>query len=264
MAISNNDIVFVLSGGSFNKDPNLSLGGDPSSQLVISNTFFNRVTEDESREGNVDFRCFYVFNNNLTDTFYDTELFIQDEIPKGSNILLGATIINDVQQLVVSGTPTSGSFTLSFDTSNFVVNFDSNPVTWALNFENALNAISQLNTTQVSINQFLPTTIFTITFANEDGKRNQPLLQLVTNGLSPASSITINKITEGSPINSISSSIDVDIAPPNGILFSSSPIVLGDLKAEEGFPVWVQRTTIAGTKPLEEDGFTVHLRGNPI
>lgn len=264
MAISDNDIVFVLSGGSFNKDPNLSLGGDPSFQLVISNTFFNNVTESESKNGNIDFRCFYVFNNNLTDTFYDTELFIQDETQKGSSVLLGVSIIDDVQQLVVSGTPTSGSFTLSFDASILIVNFDNNPITWALNFETALNATSQLYTTQVSVNQSLPTTIFTITFANEDGKRSQPLLQLVTNGLSPASSITINKITEGSPINSISPSIDVDIAPPNGISFSSSSVVLGDLRAEEGFPVWIQRTTLAGTKPLEGDGVTIHIKGNPI
>ena len=47
MAVTSNDINMVLSGGESNIDSNESLGGEPSSQPINSETLFSNILQDD-------------------------------------------------------------------------------------------------------------------------------------------------------------------------------------------------------------------------
>lgn len=70
MPIASSDIVFRLSGGGTNTDPDAALGGAMSTQaggLITSaqlNNLFDDVSGDESSAGDTEYRCMYVENNH--------------------------------------------------------------------------------------------------------------------------------------------------------------------------------------------------------
>ena len=273
MVVSASDISFVLSGGASNIDPNKSIGGNPSAQPILGNTLFDNVSEDESDAGHVDHRCFYIFNDNLTETFFGTKIWIHSEVANGATVEIGFNIQDDLQTITIVGPLTGGTSTFTFDSNNFNVAFNSDLATFGSNFATALNALSDLSEVQVSASIFntglsSETRIFEILFQGNDGKRNQPQIALSSNGYTGAISVTIAKLVEGGPINSIAPEIDVETTAPSGITFTYpteiAPQLIGDLKALEGFPVWVKRTTDEETEALESDGFTVRFQGSPI
>lgn len=79
MAVAPGDINFYLSGGASNADPNASLGGQVSNSDIPSATpenLFGNVQADDAVSGITDYRCFYVKNENLTDTLSVTVVWI--------------------------------------------------------------------------------------------------------------------------------------------------------------------------------------------
>src|SRR3990167_10806612 len=129
--IQGSDIQYVLSGGPANNDPNLSLGGDPSSVGISDgiNNLFDDVSDEESQAGATDYRCFYIFNNNVTDSFYGTKLWIESEVAEGSDINVGIPLKDDIQKITITGNVTSGNLQLVYDTTSFSFNFDSDVTT---------------------------------------------------------------------------------------------------------------------------------------
>lgn len=79
MAVIAADMLFLLSGGAVNTDPEASLGGEISSEEVSSalNGLFNTVTADEASSGSTKYRCIYLQNINGVDTLSAIKLWIQ-------------------------------------------------------------------------------------------------------------------------------------------------------------------------------------------
>lgn len=266
MALSASDIVYVLSGGSGNTDPNQALGGEPSAAPLVSglNNLFPDLDPDQSLAGYVDYRCFYVFNNSGDTTFKNVRAFVTFESPGGSAIAIGLPVVDEKQTVTVSGAPVSGGFTLAYESSQFTVVFNADLATWASNFQNAIRTIPFFDDVEVTAQAFTSATVFTITFKGDAGKRSHPMLTLVANNLSEGS-IAFAKVQPGSPINLIPPETGGPTTPPNNVEFTyptqAQPVTLGDLRAMEGFPVWVQRSTLPGASPKSLDSFKFRVTG---
>lgn len=269
MAISSNDIAFILSGGSSNVNPDASLGGAPSSTSIASGRLFDNVTNNEALEGHTDYRCMYVANNNETDTLYETTIEIISQISNGSTITFGVPTANDVQRLIVAsnnaGNPSGGSLILDHNGSDATAAWNSNIGQWAVNIQNALNSLPHLSDVSVSGSHTFSnpyTASFIITFDGNDGNRNHDLIE-VTNNLTGSSSFTasVSKLTEGAPINAEAQTVPFETTPPFGITFASTSISIGDLQGGDLFPIWIRRITPSDTPALQNDGIIFRLNG---
>ena len=273
MAVSTGDIAFVLSGGSSNVLSEASLGGAPSSAVISSNRLFDNVSEDEATDGNIDYRCFYVANNNSTDTLYSVQLAIVSEVADGATITFGVPQADEVQNIIVSSSnansPSGGSLVLTHEGLDATANWDSNIGNWALNIQNALNSLSHLSEVTVSGSHSFSnpyTASFIVTFTGNDGNRNQEILALDANNLTGSAtfSVSFTTLTEGAPMNAEAQTIPFETTTPFGITFSSADLAIGDLRPDDLFPVWVKRTTVAGTEALQDDGVTFRISGSPF
>src|SRR5437660_1271614 len=93
MSISPNDISFVYSGGVNNNNSELSLGGFPS-VFPIPGSIDNLFPDISGREvvaGKTDYRCFYIFNDNITDSFFNTSIWTQSQT--ASKIEIGLLVL---------------------------------------------------------------------------------------------------------------------------------------------------------------------------
>lgn len=80
MPITPDEINFYLSGGAANSDPNSSLGGVISSTEIVDATLdnlFDTVTSSEATSGDIEYRCFYVQNDNVSLTLQSAVVWIQ-------------------------------------------------------------------------------------------------------------------------------------------------------------------------------------------
>lgn len=266
------DLVVVLTGGSNNTDPNLSIGGDPSSQPLIGvlNNLYDNVDEDEALVGQVEYRCIYIFNNNSVDSFYNTEIIIRSQVEGGASIEVGIDAKHESQRLALAGSPTGGSFDISYTPpggtlETRTVNYDPDPATWATNLQTAINSIDSLDCT-VSVGGTFVNRIFNINFT--DYRSHDFLTIDLTNLTGGATTSSVSKTVAGSPINSVPSLLEIDTTAPNGVDFYTpslaEPIEIGTLYPEEGFPIWVKRTVAAATDAIENDGFQLRIITRPI
>lgn len=274
--ITATDIAYYYSDGQIggsgtNCLPQQSLGGDPSNCAVPSsiNNLFPSLTTEQTQQGRIDYRCFYIFNNSLTDDLPSSDIYFDTEYDATPQLQIGVNITNDTQKITVAGTPSSGSIVLSFDSvSTASISFGGSVTQFATNIQAALNALASLSGVQVVGENLFTYQTYTITFAGNDGSRYQPLVQLVSNSLSGAPSITISKIINGSPINTIAPVIASGLNPPAGINFystsASERLTVGYLKATEAFPVWIKRTIPSGTSPSDLSGGNFRLQGVPF
>jgi hypothetical protein len=271
MSIAGSDIGFVLSGGNTNSNPNLSLGGEASGFPLTGsiNNLFNNVNLSQSVSGQIDYRCLYVFNNNATETLYGVTASVVNEISGGSSALIGTIIATDCQRVTVSGSPSGGSFSLDYDGDTVTANYDSVIGNWGTNLANSFNALSDLSGVVVNAT-YVPENppaaqkfIFDITFEGDDDNRAHSLVTLDSNSLTGSTTISIERVVNGGPINAIPSEIPTSTTAPGGVFFGNS-LSVGKLFAAEGFPVWVQRTTPAGSSGASADGFTLRIGGSPI
>jgi len=77
---------FYLTGGATNADPNLSLGGDTSSELLSTtalNALFDNVTPEEAEAGDVEYRVLALKNTGDV-PLTNIEIFISQETPSPS------------------------------------------------------------------------------------------------------------------------------------------------------------------------------------
>jgi len=269
--IQTTDIIFVLSGGSGNTDPNKALGGDPSSHQITPglNNLFNDLTDTQTQQGYTDYRCFYIFNNSATDNFFNTAIWIESVTEGSGSIFLGINTQNDVQQIVVTGTITGGYLNIIYEGNTVRWDWSADLAMWGFNLQVSLNSLPILSGVSVAASQLGQTATFQVAFQGEDGSRFQPVLaHSDISTLSGCTGVTVGKIISGSPINVIADTIDVPTTPPTGINFTQpsypSPIVLGTLRNTEGFPVWVQRVIEAGAGAVPNAGFVVRYKGTPL
>lgn len=274
--ITDTDIAYYYSDGQIggsgtNCLPEQSLGGDPSNCPVTTtiNNLFPSLTTEQTQQGRIDYRCFYVFNNSLTDNLPSTAIYFDTEYDAIPQLQIGVNINNDIQKIIVSGTPSSGSIVLSFDAvSTGSISFGGSVAQFATNIQNALNGLAALSGVQVVGENLFTYQTYTITFAGNDGSRYQPLVQLVSNSLDGSPFITISKTINGSPINTIAPVITSGLNPPAGINFyntsTNDRLLVGNLKATEAFPIWIKRTIPSGTAPSDLSGGKFRLQGVPF
>ncbi len=274
MAILANEIVFVLSGGSSNTDPNASLGGNPSIQQIPSgliNNLFNDVGEEDSLNGITDHRCIYIFNDSVDeDTLFNARVWIETEVSGGSNIQLGSIFQDELQRITIIGTVTGGTITISIESyTTTPIPFNSNVNTWALNIQNALNALPILSDVIVTGVSSPGARVFDVLFTGDDGNKSQELMS-VTDSLTPTTPdrIIVAKVITGSPINAITASIDAPTTTPTNVVFSyplkDAPLFVGNVRATEGFFLWIKRDTPPNTAGVENDGVFINVRGNAL
>ena len=264
MAVVSSDIKLLLSGGVFNTDPNLSLGGESSTQELIGviNNLFDDISDEENEDGRIDFRCIYVLNENLTDTWVEVQAQILSQVEGGASVELGISSITEQQNITLTGTSSGGSFTISYEGDNVVVAYDADLATWASNLQAGLNGLSSLSGVAVSASESGSIIKFEIAFEGDDDNRNHDLIVLVINAITGSPTIDIEEVQAGAPINSVAPDIGAfDTTPPTGVEFSSGVLSIGDLRGGEDFPLWVKRTTVANVEPVEDDGFSLRVTG---
>jgi hypothetical protein len=271
MAVVSGDIVYFMSGGSGNSNPVNSIGGEPSSSPItgLVNNLFGNISPEESVAGKIDYRCFYVFNQNGIDSLYNTKLYLNSQVSGGSVVTVGVKEATDVQQINISGIDgLPGTFTIAYEGDPVTVAYDSDLSVWSTNLQNGINDNTPLSGVVSSASSVsFGSVSFNLNFAGEDDSRYHELITLVSNDMSGAATFSISKITNGSPVNSIADLLDFDSNAPNDVVFSSptfdSPIVANTLRSSDGIPIWIKRETEAGVTPIEPDGFQFAVYGNP-
>lgn len=264
--ISGNDIIFYLSGGVANLDPNNSLGGEISTQIISNsiNNLFNSVSVDDATEGLIDYRCFYIKNTNNTDTLYNAFLYLSNQFSGGSTIEIGISKETEVQRITISSLSPSGFFTVLYNSN--IITVVANDLVGSL--QNGLNALDSLSGVSVELSTSGFTTILTISFLEDDNYRSHPLLVLGTNSLSGGAAVSINRLVAGLPINATASSIVVSTNTPSNVNFEDAtaefPITIGTLKGLDYIPVWLRRTTEPGVEAKEQDMVTLNIIGEPF
>lgn len=266
--IQSSDISFLLSGGSSNQNPNLSLGGAPSTTPVIGslNSLFSDVDAAAATSGLVDYRCFYVLNKSASETLYSASVHVHVQSTGGSYAELGIASATEVQQVQISGNPTSGALAMRLGDKNFSASWGGS----ASNFlGDLLYSLSSAGLGDISVGySYGSSHLFTMYFLGSLNNRAQPLMEVTSNGLSPSAVVAISRQTQGSPINSTAPLIATASTAPAGVTFSqTSPslkLSIGSLGPGDSFPVWVRRTTPAGTGFKENDTATIRLSGDPF
>lgn len=276
MTTTISDISIVLSGGSENLNPDHSIGGNPSNTPIsnnLLNNLFSDITSDQNIDGVDDFRCIYFFNDGDT-IIYQPKVFILEDFDNGATIQTGIYQQDEIQRILITGIPTGGSMTLTYDTETpFTIDYNSDLSVMALNIQNELNALVDDNLNQILQDVTLTAQpvgsniIFDITFGGKDGSRSHPLI-IVANNFTPTVTTTVSKIRTGGPINTIAPGIGQSSIPPGGVGFFQSslqsPIELPKLRPGDGFPLWLERTVPENTAAKANDGFTIRFQAESL
>jgi len=270
------DISVVLSGGGDNLNPDHSLGGAASVTPITSDTLnnlFNDVSSEENTSGIDDYRCIYFFNDGDT-TVYDVKTFILSDFDAGATMQIGISNYNETQRILITGLPSGGSVTLSYDGNEFVLNYDSDISVMALALQNSLNAMVDVNSDPIlqdcviTAQPIQTNILFDVLFAGRDGSRLHPTIQVITNSFTPSVTVTVSKLQSGSPINTTAPQIDSSTTPPGGVGFYASdlnsPITLPKLRTGDGFPLWIERVIPANTTAKSNDGFSVRFQAESL
>lgn len=80
-----------LSGGATNTNSAASLGGIKSTidmlpDAVLKN-LFDEIPQGHLAGGRTDYRCYYVFNDSGEHTWYNVEVYVQEETPSASTVV---------------------------------------------------------------------------------------------------------------------------------------------------------------------------------
>ena len=107
MPIISTDIIYRLSGGAANSDPNASLGGAKSSTAVGAglHNLFDIVSSAESSSGDTEYRCVYVHNNHGSLTMQNSVVWVSSNTPSTDTTIeigVGTAAINGTEQTVAN------------------------------------------------------------------------------------------------------------------------------------------------------------------
>lgn len=268
--ISAPDIKFILSGGVANRNPSMSLGGQPSAYPVSEaiNGLFSDVTSEAAVSGFTDYRCFYIYNSSESSSLYSSEIHINEQASGGAFATLGIHKATEVQTVSISGNPSSGFVTFLVFESEFSVNWGDSIQDFALNFKELLNS-EGLSDISVST----PTegsSSFELAFEGQFDNKSHELVTVVLNSLvgDESPSVSISRKSEGSPINSVAPLIPTASTQPARVSFFDTSnlnrISIGNIEPGDLVPIWVKRTTPPNTEFKEFDTASIRLSGDPF
>lgn len=193
------DLLWLHSGGSFNKEPEndlgnypsrFDLGGEPPGEPNVMNNLFDDIVPEEAKKGMIDYRCIYFWNPAAANAITDVQVDIaqcEECIPSGI-LFHGSILQNDIQEIVIdctgySTTPDIGGYVI-FSTefgAPFTVYWTEGG--WA-QFKDDLQArLNALAWGSGIIVTMLGPGDFEIEFAGEVGNRNVCLMRVVQNDL---------------------------------------------------------------------------------
>tara|TARA_Y100000034_G_scaffold134066_1_gene201507 strand:- start:12644 stop:13945 length:1302 start_codon:yes stop_codon:yes gene_type:complete len=269
-------VSLVYSGGGNNIFPNKSLGGLPSAFPVQSglNNLFDDSFPGEF-EGEDDYRCFYVFNDNEDSAFENAIIWVESQIEGGANIQLGVRNSTEKQKIVIEAIEvTGGSLTMDVGGCEFTFAYDADIDVWASNLQSAINTTCSLDGVTVAGSTFdagaTELFIFDVSFGGDGDNRAYDLIEFVSSTLTGNGILepAVQRTTAGGPINEVAPAIGSETTPPAGISFSlpnrDDPTTVGTLNPNEGFPIWVKRSTAVDAEKTMPDGFVFKIRGKGI
>ncbi|NIQ14485.1 MAG: hypothetical protein GTO02_08805, partial [Candidatus Dadabacteria bacterium] len=117
------ELLWLHSGGAFNKEPENDLGnfpskfqisGEPPAELNRMNNLFDDVMPEEA--GMTDYRCFYIWNSYTEIAIEGISMELQQCLECGSDIEHGSKLQNDIQEITITCTnesePDIGGFVI--------------------------------------------------------------------------------------------------------------------------------------------------------
>lgn len=267
MAINGNEIILLYSGGNSNKNPNLSLGGNPSNFPVFTNknNLFDNITKEQALEGSTEYRCIYIMNSNLENSLYNARI-TAESYNLGTTIKLGLFYDTEIQRINLGGNITGGTFTITIEEQNKIITYNSNIITLAAEIQSKIREIEILKdiVVQSSINSS-GIKIFNINFIGDANNRSFDLIEITSNDLTgTVMTLTTERVNYGSPINFTAQEINNENIKPSNVDFSNNFVIIGELKPTDIIPLWIERKNIAATESIADDGFKLRITGSPI
>lgn len=252
------DIQFLHSGGVYNNDASKSIGGDESISEVLDGT--NNLFQAIDKDSVYDYRCIYIRNNNSECNFANVRLYLSQIQDTGALAKVGIPIANEVQQIILTGDPIGGSFSLTYTREINGTDFDQN--TWDIEWiptlsvmqeriSDALNALTFLSSVScVASHPNASTYVYVITFSGSDGNRTHQLLSLGDNNMLEEVEFSFSSLVRGQPINGTAANVGYSSQEPSGVSFVNpetlvDAIEIGDLYPGDSFPVWFKRSITA-------------------
>lgn len=123
MAILSTDIIYRLSGGAANSDPNASLGGAKSSTALtdnVLNNLWDDVSGDEGSPGDTEYRCIYIHNNHGSLILTQPKVWVSSDTTSANDevdIGLGSSAVNGTEQTVANESTAPTAVTFSHPTT---------------------------------------------------------------------------------------------------------------------------------------------------
>ena len=129
------DMIFLLSGGLGNTNPDNSLGGIASKKVLSGDVdaLFDQVSKTALSSGKTDYRCIYVFNN-LSNMLTNAGYWLESTSTVGGTISVGTVFENEVQQMLIVGDPIGGTFKLNY-TDNIGITQTTGAIQWSPNLQ---------------------------------------------------------------------------------------------------------------------------------
>ncbi len=187
------ELLWLHSGGAFNKEPENDLGnypsrfelsGEPPDEPNTMNNLFDDVTPEESTSGNTDYRCFYMWNKNAT--FALTDITLNLEVCEACipDIEFGSKLQDEVQQIKITcdgnGSPEVGGYVI-FDVGfgfPFTVTYNGDWAQFATDLQSLINEQPWCEDVTVT-----GTNPFIITYTGGVGNRRMPPIRIIQNNL---------------------------------------------------------------------------------
>jgi hypothetical protein len=185
------ELLWLHSGGAFNKEPENDLGnypsrfqisGEPPEEMNTMNNLFDDVMPEEA--GMVDYRCFYLWNPNTTVAIEGIELELEQCDLCGSDIEYGSKLQNDIQEIKIickdGSDPDIGGFVI-FDTefgAPFTIFWKGDYCTFGADLQTELR--KQPWCEEVTVTGCNP---YLVEFKGGAGNRNVHIMRVVQNDL---------------------------------------------------------------------------------
>lgn len=185
------ELLWLHSGGAFNKNPENDLGnypshfeisGGPPDEQNTMNNLYDNVKPDEA--GMTDYRCIYLWNPNTSFAMENIELELTQCDACGSEIEYGSKLQDDIQEISIKcsddSEPDIGGFVI-FDTefgAPFTISYTGDWTAFGTEMQSRLN--EQPWCESVTVTGSNP---FTVTFTGGVGNRNVQPIRVVQNDL---------------------------------------------------------------------------------
>ena len=202
---------WLHSGGAFNKEPDNDLGNYPSKFSIsgvpssipednsnMMNNLFRDIMPEEAQHGLVDYRCFYIWNDNIDLAVTTPSISLETCNACDTTILYGSAIQNDIQTITI--TCTGDASNTDPDTGGFAIFECEFGPPFTVYWTSASQFGSDLQSAFVNIPWCGDISVtgsnpYTVEFLGQVGTRNVQLMRVVQNNLQNLGYLTLDTVT---------------------------------------------------------------------